>query len=209
MSDGVDEYGWASHDGPESCGYIPPAVLEILKWYPRIQRVCDLGSGNGAMVGELKRNGYLPTGVEYDSGGVAIARQAYPGIPFYNLGVQDDPAQVVGEQGAFDAVVSTEVVEHLFSPHLLPYFALGLLAAGGLLIVSTPYYGFWKNLALSLSNKWDHHHTALWHDGHIKFWSRKTLTQLLENNRFRVIAFHGVGRAPYLWKSMILVAEAI
>jgi hypothetical protein len=47
----------------------------------------------------------------------------------------------------------------------------------------------------------------LWHGGHIKFWSRATLSQLLRDNGFTVIDFSGVGRVPYLWKSMVLVAQ--
>jgi 2-polyprenyl-3-methyl-5-hydroxy-6-metoxy-1,4-benzoquinol methylase len=147
--------------------------------------------------------------VEYDSKGCEIARSQYPGTTFYNLGVQDDPEAIVATEGLFDVVVSTEVVEHLFSPHLLPQFARRLLRENGKLIVSTPYHGYLKNLALSLAGKWDHHHTVLWHGGHIKFFSRETLTKLLEDNGFRVLSFHGVGRAPLLWKSMILVAEAV
>jgi len=42
--------------------------------------------------------------------------------------------------------------------------------------------------------------------GHIKFWSRKTITQLLSENGFEVTEFSGVGRFPYLWKSMVIVA---
>lgn len=76
-------------------------------------------------------------------------------------------------------------------------------------MISTPYHGYLKNLALSAFNKWDKHHTPLWHGGHIKFWSRRTLTSLIEANGFRVTEFHGVGRAPWLWKSMILVARAV
>ena len=209
MSDGVADYGWRGAEGPHSCGYLAPEVLKILKAYPQVKRVCDLGSGNGALASYLQQNGYVVCGVEYDQEGCRIARDHHPEIPFYNLGVQDDPGEVTREQGGFDAVVSTEVVEHLFSPHLLPRFAHGLLPPGGLLVVSTPYHGYWKNLALSVFGKWDRHHTALWHGGHIKFWSRKTLASLLEDNGFRVIGFHGVGRLPYLWKSMILVAESV
>lgn len=208
MSNGVADYGWSNAEGPESCGYITPKILEILNGYPETERVCDLGSGNGALAAALSRAGYGTCGVEYDKEGCRISRQRHPDVPFYNLGVQDDPAEVVSKEGMFDAVVSTEVVEHLFSPHLLARFARGLLRRNGLLVVSTPYHGYWKNLALALMNKWDKHHTVLWHGGHIKFFSRRTLARLLEDNGFRVIAFHGVGRAPYLWKSMILVARA-
>ena len=205
----VDEYGWQSSSGPESCGYIAPEVLSILAKLG-VSRVCDLGSGNGALVGVLNEAGYQVAGIEYDRQGVEIARKNHPCINFYNLGVQDDPALVLASEGAtFDAVVSTEVVEHLFSPHLLPLFASKLVHKGGYLIISTPYHGYLKNLALSVFNMWDKHHTPLWHGGHIKFWSRETLTDLLQKNGFNVLGFHGVGRFPWLWKSMILVAQSV
>lgn len=78
---------------------------------------------------------------------------------------------------------------------------------GGEIIISTPYHGYLKNLVISLLNGWDKHFTALWDGGHIKFWSRKTLTQLLEEFGFEIVAFKGSGRLPYLWKSMFIKAQ--
>jgi len=204
----VADFGWSTGEGPESCGYLAPCVLEILRGLP-VGRVLDLGAGNGALCGELANAGYKVVGVEYDLHGVRLAKQAHPGIPFYNFGVQDDPSQLLEQERKFDAVVSTEVIEHLFSPHLLPAYAERCLNTGGYLIISTPYHGYLKNLALALFNKWDAHHTTLWHGGHIKFWSSKTLAALLSVNGFKVIQFHGVGRMRYLWKSMVLVAKKI
>ena len=191
---------------PYSCGYIGPAVLSILKKLS-VKRVVDLGAGSGTLCAEMKANGFDAVGVEYDAGGVAIARTQHPKINFYQFVVQKDPKDLLALEAPFDAVVSTKVIEHLFSPHLLPTFAAGVLKPGGKLIITTPYHGYLKNLALSVFNAWDKHHCALWHGGHIKFWSRQTLTELLESNGFIVEAFSGVGRFPYLWKSMILVAR--
>ncbi len=200
----VEDYGWTTPHGPESCGYITPEVLALLKGL-RVRRVLDLGAGNGA----LSSAGYEVAGVEYDQKGVEVARKSHPGIPFYNYGVQEDPSSLLAQEKRFDAVVSTEVIEHLFSPHMLPIFAHGCLNDGGHLVISTPYHGYLKNLALSIFGKWDTHHTPLWHGGHIKFWSRATLSHLLAENGFRVVGFSGVGRVPYLWKSMIVVAEKV
>jgi 2-polyprenyl-3-methyl-5-hydroxy-6-metoxy-1,4-benzoquinol methylase len=202
----VDDYGWAGEAGPQSCGYIAPRVRDVLKQLG-VRRVCDLGSGNGQLCAMLAASGFDVTGVEYDRQGVEIARRAHPGIRFHNLGVQDNPAELVSQEGLFEAVVSTEVIEHLFSPHLLPRFAHGCLKPGGHLVITTPYHGYLKNVALAVMNKWDHHHTALWHGGHIKFWSRRTLSELLEQNGFKVVGFSGVGRLPFLWKSMVVVAQ--
>ena len=192
----VDNYGWENAEGPESCGYIAPAVVALLKRVGA-RRVIDVGAGNGALCALFQQAApeCHVAGVEYDAAGVAIAQRNHPGITFHNQGVQDDPATILALEGEpFDAVVSTEVIEHLFSPHLLPRYAHGLLRENGLIIITTPYHGFLKNLALSLVDGWDKHHTPLWHGGHIKFWSRATLTKLLEDNGFEVTQFFGVGR---------------
>lgn len=204
----VEDYGWTSAEGPESCGYIAPRILTLLKSM-NVKRVLDLGAGNGALASQLAAGGYQTVGVEFDKGGVVVARETHPNIPFYNFGVQHDPAELLQREAPFDAVISTEVIEHLFSPHLLPVYAAGVLKPHGRLIVTTPYHGYLKNLVLSIFDKWDIHHTPLWHGGHIKFWSRRTLNKLLEENGFRVLDFGGVGRVPYLWKSMVIVAQKL
>jgi 2-polyprenyl-3-methyl-5-hydroxy-6-metoxy-1,4-benzoquinol methylase len=208
MTNSVADYGWASPHGPQSCGYISPAILALLRRLSA-HRVLDLGAGNGALCAELSAAGFDVVGMECDARGVEIAQQACPSVRFYRLGVEDDPAGLTADERPFDAVVSTEVIEHLYSPHLLPEFASRALVAGGHLIVTTPYHGYLKNLALALLDKWDSHHTPLWHGGHIKFFSRRTLTRLLEASGFRVVAFSGVGRLPWLWKSMVVVARRV
>lgn len=202
----VENYGWHSSHNTYSCGYVAPAILSVLERL-KLRRVLDLGAGNGVLCSMMESAGIETVGVEYDQRGVDIARASFPRIRFYNLGVQHNPAALMSTESPFDAVVSTEVIEHLFAPHMLPKFAAATLVAGGYLIISTPYHGYLKNLALSILNKWDFHHTPLWHGGHIKFWSRTTLTRLLNEYGFKVLEFHGVGRLPLLWKSMILVAQ--
>jgi len=207
-NDIADDYGWNSDEAPCSCGYIAPFILKLLSRF-NVKRVVDLGAGNGALCAMLEAQGYEVAGVEYDAKGVEIARAVHRKIPFYNFGVQDNPQELLASEKPFDAVISTEVVEHLFSPHLLPIYAHQILKDDGYLIVSTPYHGYLKNLALSIVNKWDFHHNPLWHGGHIKFWSRATLSTLLGENGFKVVEFHGVGRIPYLWKSMVIVAKKV
>ena len=205
----VEDYGWGSPTrGHHTENHLLPKVLKLLKAL-NVHRVMDVGSGDGVLCHHLSLAGFDMVGADYDARGVQIANQCYPGIPFYNQGVQDDPLELLAKEKGkrFDAVVSCEVVEHLFSPHLLPIYARGVLRKSGFLLITTPYHGYLKNLALSLSNHWDAHHTPLWHGGHIKFWSRKTLTQLLSENGFEVLHFHGAGRVPYLWMSMIVVAR--
>lgn len=204
----VSNYGWETAKVPQSCGYIAPFVAELIDQY-QPKSVLDIGSGNGSLCGLITQNNRYVCGIEYDAAGVELAQKAYPSINFYHYGVQDNPALLLAQANHehFDLVVSTEVIEHLYSPQLLVHYAHSVLAKSGKLIISTPYHGYLKNLALSIFDKWDRHHTAHWEGGHIKFWSIKTLSTLLEANGFKVIKATGVGRIPYLWKSMVVVAE--
>jgi len=168
-------------------------------------RVLDIGCGNGALCGVLSKVGFEVVGCDPSEEGIEVARRTYPHIQFHVLDVYDDPKKI-GEC-EFDMVVCTEVVEHLFLPRFLPRFAKAVLTSRGHLLITTPYHSYIKNLALALSGKFDRHFTALWDGGHIKFWSRATLTQLLAEEGFSVSGFRGAGRLPLLWKSMILIAR--
>jgi len=114
--------------------------------------------------------------------------------------------EVVFLPGVFDAVVSLEVVEHLMQPRHLVARAYGALRPGGVLVMSTPYHGYLKNLALALTNGWDTHWHPLRDFGHVKFFSRKTLSQLVCEAGFSVRNFVRVGRIPPFACSMIVVA---
>jgi 2-polyprenyl-3-methyl-5-hydroxy-6-metoxy-1,4-benzoquinol methylase len=163
--------------------------------------VIDAGCGNGVLADFLQRNGFQVKAIDSDANGIAIATRKFPAVRFA-IGSFGEPSD---EQ--VDLVVSTEVIEHLYSPHELGNYSFSALRPGGTLMISTPYHGFLKNLALALTDSWDKHLTVNWHGGHIKFWSRKTLTEMLTRAGFEVTGFAGVGRFPYLWKSMILIAR--
>jgi 2-polyprenyl-6-hydroxyphenyl methylase/3-demethylubiquinone-9 3-methyltransferase len=77
---------------------------------------------------------------------------------------------------------------------------------GGRVVLSTPSYGYLKNLALALSGWMDQHFTALWDGGDIKFWSVKTLSLLLEKAGFENVRFEFAVRFYPLAKSMIAIA---
>jgi len=165
----VKKYGWLNNVSPDSCNYVAPKILSIIKNLS-CKRVIDIGSGNGILAGLLAKANYYVVGVDFDKDGIKISKLNHPKINFYNLDVKDNPRSILlKEKYKFDVAVSTEVIEHLFSPHFLPIFVKKVLRPGRYLVISTPYHGYLKNLLLSLFNKWDDHHTSLWHGGHVKF----------------------------------------
>ena len=202
----TEDYGWEA-SAPQSSGYINPAICKLAR-AAGARHILDVGCGNGELASELARSGFSVLGVDGDAGGIAHARLKYPQIPFEVRYFEDSPPlNPAAADGLFDFIASTEVVEHLYAPHELARFCFDALRPGGQLAISTPYHGYLKNLVLSVTDKWDHHHTVNWHGGHIKFWSAKTLGKLLTDAGFELTGFVGVGRLPYLWKSMILTAR--
>jgi len=109
----------------------------------------------------------------------------------------------------FDIVISTEVIEHLYSPRLYISGCYKAVRPGGLFVCSTPYHGYLKNLLIALLNKNDSHTSPLWDGGHIKFWSRKTLGQLLTETGFTNLQFRGAGRMPFLWMTMLMSGDRV
>jgi 2-polyprenyl-3-methyl-5-hydroxy-6-metoxy-1,4-benzoquinol methylase len=173
--------------------------------------ILDLGCGNGAMLATFRDRGWKLYGTDFSESGIRNAGQAFPEITFVQADVGDPqkplPQILENLAGNVDLVLSTEVIEHLYYPKQFLHLAFRMLKPGGKIILSTPYHGYLKNLALAATGEMDKHFTVMWDHGHIKFWSRKTLTEALANTGFLRIEFHGVGRIPYLWKSMVMSAN--
>jgi 2-polyprenyl-3-methyl-5-hydroxy-6-metoxy-1,4-benzoquinol methylase len=201
---------YAYHDSKCGCSsdYLLPILRELLAGLPEGSVVADAGCGNGSLLAELGKSHWIMHGIEISESGLTQARAKYPQFEFHfaDLGQSDCLLPIAGN---CDVVISTEVIEHVFLPRAFARNCRDLLKSGGTLIMSTPYHGYLKNLALAVTDNLDAHFTALWDYGHIKFWSKRTLTQLLEEAGFEVRQFRGAGRAPFFWKSMIVVATKL
>ncbi len=195
------------HDtaGAAACHpYLLPAILGELSRLGAHGPVFDLGCGAGYLANALTLRGYAITGVDPSSSAIALARGAYPSLDLHQASAYDDLA---GRFGQFGTVISIEVIEHLYDPRAYARTLRGLLRPGGVALVSTPFHGYWKNLAIALSGATDKHVDPLWDGGHIKFWSPATLTALMVEAGLRVTAIRRVGRIPPLAKSMIAIVE--
>lgn len=89
----------------------PAVVSSVLRRYPDVLSVVDLGAGTGAHVAEFRKQGLTCVGYEYSP----IARQ----IAVQRLGVElrpfnlADPESFAGDGVRYDLAMSLEVGEHL------------------------------------------------------------------------------------------------
>jgi 2-polyprenyl-6-hydroxyphenyl methylase/3-demethylubiquinone-9 3-methyltransferase len=208
MATSVDLAGYRWKSAKPTCAhaYLWPTVRRMLAdgvAEGRAERVFDLGCGNGATARALAAEGWQVAGVDPSQEGVAYARAS--GLDLRVGSGYDDLAT---DFGRWPFVLCLEVVEHVYFPHRLARTLFELCEPGALAIVSTPYHGYWKNLALSMvPGAWDRHHHPMNDHGHIKFWSTCTLRALLLQAGFKAVRFNRVGRIPALAKSMIAIAE--
>lgn len=167
-------------------------------------RILDLGCGDGLLDQYLSVKGYTVLGVDADKLKIRAAKSRDPN-GLYAVGSAYE--KLHDSYGTFHAVISVEVVEHLFDPQRFADTVSSLLEPGGVAVISTPYHGYVKNLLLAVFGLMDRHFTALWPGGHIKFWSVKTLSELLSRSGLIVEQVIRVGRVPPLARSMVVVAR--
>jgi 2-polyprenyl-6-hydroxyphenyl methylase/3-demethylubiquinone-9 3-methyltransferase len=207
---GISGYRFASGAHSPSHAYLLPCILGELEPLfatldPADRRLFDLGCGNGSTAAALTRNGWSVQGVDPSETGIAQAQANYPEIDLQTGSAYEDLA---ARFGTFPVLVSLEVVEHLYDPRSFARRVHDLLMPGGTALISTPFHGYLKNLAIAVTGQTDAHFDPLWDHGHIKFWSIPTLTRLLHGAGLKVLRTHRVGRVPALLaKSMVAVAQ--
>jgi len=201
----ISKYKYKNEGGSPSHSFLLPKTIQILESlnYP-CKRIFEVGCGNGFIANELSKKGWNVSGVDPSREGICLAKNYYPDLDL-NIGSAYDRLSDI--YGKFPIVLSIEVIEHLYDPRSYLKELYNLLDDRGTLIISTPFHGYWKNLLLSLTGKMDQHFTALWDNGHIKFWSKKTLSLILQESGFNHIKFYLVGRIPPFSKSMIVVIQ--
>jgi 2-polyprenyl-3-methyl-5-hydroxy-6-metoxy-1,4-benzoquinol methylase len=199
-----NEFIWDSEGLTEIHSFIEKPIISYLK-SKSVSTVLDLGCGNGSFTNIIASHGYQVVGLDHSDTGINLARKQFPLIHFKQHNVQDLLASE--HHLRYDAVVSNEVIEHLLLPRKLIRNAYDALKPGGLFILTTPFHGYWKNLVLAVTNKFDEHWHPLRDYGHIKFFSKSTILGLLSEFDFQLLEFKTVGRLPAFARSMIVTAE--
>lgn len=207
------EYHWNESE-TSAHEYLLPGILSALKKLKvnKDSQILDAGCGSGYIVGGLSKEEYKDLwGFDFSNSGIALAKKEFPNIAnrFEIHDVYKKELPVKFPKNEYDIVLSSEVIEHLYDPNSYLTNINCWLKKGGHLVITAPYHGYLKNIAIALLNKWDKHHTTDWEGGHIRFFSKKTLSEMLIKNGFIIKKFYGVGRFLFFWKSMIIVARKI
>lgn len=192
-------FGWKNTKPGAHQLLVLPSILPFLPRPPGA--LLDLGCGNGWLSEQYRLAGFDVTACDQSPDGLALGEQAFPSVRFEQRSVYEPLG------GPFDCIVSSEVIEHLYSPATMLERCFEALRPGGTLVLTTPYHGWLKNVAIAATGKFDKHVNPAFEGGHIKFFSRATLEKTVQAAGFTDLRFAGAGRVPYLWKSMIVAGR--
>jgi 2-polyprenyl-3-methyl-5-hydroxy-6-metoxy-1,4-benzoquinol methylase len=118
-------------------------VERVRAAWPPPARVLELGAGTGGLCSALARAGYDVAGVEPNDDGVEASRQRARRYPGARVRIEKGVAEALPfADGAFDVVVSTQVIEHVPDVDGAARECLRVLAPGGVAIHYMPNYAF-------------------------------------------------------------------
>ncbi len=143
-------------------------------------RILDVGCGAGANARALRKRFPQATivGIEPNAQAAALAREVCDEVI-----TGDAQGWMASEtQAPFDAVVLSDVLEHIADPVRFLRELTGVAALQkSLWVISVPNYAVWYNRLFTLLGRFDYAWSGLYDRTHLRFYTRRSLLQLLNN----------------------------
>jgi SAM-dependent methyltransferase len=160
--------------------------------------ILDYGCGKGKILFEVRKINSDATLYGADISAIA-RRAAKKSIPTARIVLIRDDQRTPVQSGSCDFVLSLDVIEHIYDTEQVFREFQRIVKPGGILLISTPYYGLIKNIAISLVG-FDTIYNPV--SAHIRFYTRKSLKKLLSLHGFSIKKFGYYGRFPFIWRGM-------
>jgi ubiquinone/menaquinone biosynthesis C-methylase UbiE len=183
--------------------HLEPPHLELRAAFARANvrpgdRVLDLGCGDGALTGVLADAAGSVVGVDIAEAALRRARARHPALTFA-LAPIDGPLPF--DDGSFDVVWSSEVIEHVADTARWLSEVRRVLVPRGRLLVTTPNHG---RLRLAIGGI-ERYSEPL--GDHLHLYSARSLRELLTEFDFAVTELRRAAGPPFL-KRLLLARAA-
>jgi len=189
-----------THPRCEMVDYLPASAKSVF----------DVGCSSGAFGNELrKRRGIARLiGLEPNEDAAEVARSVYDEVIVGRF--PDERSQLpVGER--YDAIYFNDVLEHMQQPELALAAARDLLSPTGVIIASIPNIRHVSVLGkLIFRDEWRYTESGILDKTHLRFFTARSIRQLLEDGGWRIERFEGINRVwrggevrPRLWMRVL------
>jgi ubiquinone/menaquinone biosynthesis C-methylase UbiE len=167
------------------------------------ERVLDVGCGEGRFTSELRLAGAQAVGIDVAEEPLERARSR-DGL--LDVRLIDEAGDWPLEDSSFDVAWAGEVIEHVADTAAWLSELRRVLRSGGRLLLSTPANGRGRLLGLAASRRAFAAHFDPLAD-HLRFYSRETLTRLIEDFGFDSVEIDAVAGPP--WARRVLLLSAV
>lgn len=150
--------------------------------------ILDIGCSNGILGSELKKHLACKFyGADISFNAVAEASQVLDGA--WQVNLEDDflnwPPEL--RQKQYDAVVISELLEHLFEPENLLTKLRKLAKKDKSIIITVPNVLFWKNRLKIFLGQFNYTNQGVMDRGHIHFFSWSSLNKLIKDTGYKIM----------------------
>lgn len=166
---------------------------KMLSMVPPGSRILEIGCANGRFTSVLVENGCRVVGVELDPGAASDAAKFCEQVIVGNL---EDPTVQRQIPDGFDLLLFGDVLEHLAEPWNVLRALRSRLKPGGCIVVSIPNVAHWDVRIGLLTGKFDYQDQGVLDSTHLRFFTRRTVWEMLDQTGYRVVSAERVTRLP-------------
>lgn len=147
--------------------------------------ILDVGCGAATLGVLLKKEGHTVIGMDVSTQAVEQARTRLDDAYVFDVAESVLPSEITTTD--IDAVVISEVLEHLFEPEQLLLLLKEKLPAGTPIVITVPNILFWRNRINILLGHFEYTDEGLMDRGHIHFFSWHSLQELVTTTGFSLL----------------------
>lgn len=158
------------------------------------ERILDVGCGSGEIARLMHARGCAVVGIELSPEKAAKARAFCDEVLVGNI----EAMPLAFEPGSFDVIVLSNILEHLNNPVATLRRLAPLLRPTGRAFVDLPNVAHWGVRLRLLRGRWDYEDAGILDRTHLRFYTRKTAREMLEQTGFEILEQDIIPDVPLL-----------
>lgn len=170
--------------------YFDNVRKDLLETIPKNSRggiILEIGAGSGETLLYAKKNNYASKVYGIELVKLVNTKQDSPEIEKFCIG-NIETMLFPFEDIKFDIIIMGDVLEHLINPYLMLKKLANYLTKDGMVIASIPNIREWDTMkTIFLKGDFKYVDSGILDKTHLRFFTKKNMIQLFENNGFRVL----------------------
>ena len=152
----------------------------------RPKRILDIGCGSGFLAGLIMKElpGIEIHGIDFS---ITALKRCKNTSQVYCVDIER--SHIPFKDQAFDLIICSEVLEHLFGPEHVVAEIYRLLTIDGIGIITVPNFSFWRFRLQSLIGMVPN---IVSHPGHFQVFNLELLQKLINKFSFRIVSMSGI-----------------